>query len=187
MVVDRLQHNLIAKNVAVTYFYFDYREHSLRTPAIFVASLLRQLAIQISPFPASLIDFYDEHKHEQAQRLNPQLTEVFEDVCRRVDKLYVVIDALDECAEARSRKAILEILRKLKSNAFHLFLTARPHTEKLQPYFQDVRTVEISANKNDLQTYCVNMINSSDSTRELMNEELKKEIIETIVAKADGM
>ena len=187
LVVDFLRREATPKGTALAYFYFDYQEPELQTPALFVASLVRQLATQTSTFPESLVETFDHYKYENAGNLLTSLSIVLRDITDTFLRCYIVIDAFDECTEKRFRKIVLDVLNRLDQAKVRIFLTSRPHPHEIKAVYQNALRIEIKAHQDDLRAYCDSMIDSNENTSDLMDSELREEIITTVSSKADGM
>lgn len=140
LVIDHLS-KLLSRNEALAYFYFDYREQDIQTPASFLASLLHQLAVQKADFPQPLLKFYEHFKHDKAQSLMTDLLTVLQEVCASFDRIYIVIDALDECNSKGHRKQVLTALESLDLGTVRLFVTSRPHAYDVRPHSKSLPAV----------------------------------------------
>ena len=174
-------------NVALAYFYFDYREQDGQTPNDFVASLLRQIAVQKVNFPQSLLDFYECYRHDRAQAATADLFATFRQVYTSFEKCYIVIDALDECKSSLFRKEILKIVSDLDLQIVRLFVTSRPHVHDIKQNFLYAQQIEVEASEQDIRSYCHRMIEDSQSTLDLIDDSLKEEVADAVAKNAQGM
>ena len=159
----------------------------MQTPAYFLASLIRQLAIRIKPFPQLLRDFYDLCKEDQAQDLFFELWETFKATCEAFERCFIVIDALDECENQGHRKEIVRMLKDLPTASISVFVTSRPHSHDIKLYFEDSLKIDIAASEADIKQYCCHMIQESVNATELLDGALKQQVMDTVASKANGM
>ena len=107
-----------------------------------------------------------------------------------LDMGFVCMDALDEL-EPRVRRRLLSTFQTLQAEcrSTRLFLTGRPHiwpevNEILG--IQEKDAINVAAEASDIQAYLIHEI-EQDRNSCAMNEELKKEILDVIIAKSEGM
>lgn len=187
LAIDHLTSNFKTQDVGVSYFYFDYREQDIQTPAYFVASLLKQLAVQKACFPPPLLELYEKFKTESSQTLTTELSQVVKQVGITFDRLFVIIDALDECDGKRHRKEILRILKNLRVPPFRIFVTCRPHPQDIKQHFESATRIHVEASERDLRCFCSRMIDDNENVSELVDEALREDILFTISRNAKGM
>lgn len=187
LVIDHILEKEMSSNEALAYFYFDYRDQHVQTPAFFLASLLRQLAARRRPLPESVLNFYNCFKDEQPQNLISELRNVFRLACEVYERCYIVIDALDECKHQSHRKEIVQAMKSLPTAKTRVFVTSRPHTHDLKQYFEDGLKIDVEANETDVKQYCSRMIEENLNAKDLMSDALRQQVTDTIASKANGM
>ena len=187
LVVDHVQDNLIVKTQATAFFYFDYQMPGSQRPGAFIASLLRQLVSQMPAFPECLRSFYGKRKNEEACEFPHDLSEILLETTTLFDSCYIIIDAIDECLNSSDRKTILHVLARLERPANKLFITSRPHCAPIFEAFEDVQTLAVEAREDDIRAYCDSAIDSSDVTPDLLDGNLRNQILDSIAAHAQGM
>ncbi|KAF7980071.1 hypothetical protein HWV62_39860 [Athelia sp. TMB] len=110
--------------VACAYFFFDNRcattELSIHDGMI--RSLIRQLSHQSASLPASLVDIYGGG-HQQPCTASLQTT--LQKIIGVFERAYIVIDALDECAEWEKLINWLGSLLQSPTRRFRIFLSSR--------------------------------------------------------------
>jgi len=107
---------------------------------------------------------------------------------RRISKVFIVIDALDECPESnRTRESLLAEIRKLQPT-IHLLITSR-HILAIKREFEQAAQVEICASSEDVKKYLKYRIESEGRLVRLVKADpaLQAAIVNTIVANAKGM
>jgi GTP-binding protein EngB required for normal cell division len=109
------------------------------------------------------------------------LLEAFIESSKQFDRVFVMLDAFDECGQNdKEREKIVEMIQKLDNARINVFVTA--HTHSLQTLKCTKSTgVEIRAHPEDIQYYIE--ANLPDS----VNEELKLKIVKAISEKVDGL
>ena len=106
----------------------------------------------------------------------------------RFDRAFICIDAVDEL-EPQVRQQLLNALKGLATNSTRLFLTGREHVKvEVQQHLQVRQRYEaiISASERDIQEFVEQQI-TNDRNPDAMDEALKKDIVDTIIQKSQGM
>lgn len=184
MIDEILEHELAG--AAVAYFYFDFGEQKTQTPLYLVGSIVRQLALQAKVFPPPLLHFFTRFKENEAHGSTNELVIILRNICATFKKCYVIIDALDEC-QKDYRKEILKILNDLCTGKVQLFVTSRPHSQDIKQHFRGTEHIKVEAREADIKSYCLQLIDDHEEIEDLVNDELKFEIAETISKSAQGM
>jgi len=107
---------------------------------------------------------------------------------RRFSKVFIVIDALDECSESNgTRDNFLAEIRKLQPT-IHLLVTSR-HIEIIERAFKNAARLEIRASDEDVRKYLEGRIASEPQLVRHVEKDstLQDTIINAIVEKAKGM
>jgi len=97
-------------------------------------------------------------------------------------KVFVIVDALDECPEGGIRESLLEELRALAHNV-RLLVTSRD-IPSIAQHFHGAKRLDIFADDRDVQEYVRGRI--GQATRRPVKE-LQERVITTITEKARGM
>lgn len=171
---------------ALVYFYFDYHGQDQQTPITFIRSILRQIVTYIPKMPQPLVEFYERFRGDPMQSSAADLLALFETLCKTFDRVYVVLDALDECHNDH-RRHVLQALSSLDLSIARLFLTTRSHSHDIKQYFAGIKPIPVQANEVDLVNYCHQMMEQNKTTRELVDTSLKDEVAATISSAAQGM
>ena len=187
LVIDRILENHLTPHEAIAYFYFDYRDQQVQTPAYFLASLLRQLAARRNSLPQALLDFYDGFKEAQPQNLISELHEAFRMTFETYEKCFILIDAFDECKHQAHRAEIVRVLRGLPIEKTRIFVTSRPHAHDIKQYFKDALRVDVEASETDIKHYCSRMIDQSPNAIDLISGSLRQQVVNSIASMAHGM
>ncbi|KAL9011958.1 MAG: hypothetical protein Q9180_009139, partial [Flavoplaca navasiana] len=102
VVVDTLRTNQRTNSdaVGVTAIYCNFKEREAQTPHNLLAGACAQL-IQNSmqPLPDALMSLYKRHSISNTRPSWEEINRILLDVARSLHKVYVVVDAIDECSE----------------------------------------------------------------------------------------
>lgn len=108
-------------------------------------------------------------------------------VCRNFDQVFILIDALDECDEATSRKRFLLFLATLQQTpSIRLFVTSRPYPEDVRKAFEQSPQIMIEASDADLRKYLRRRIEDSGSA-DIIDQDFEQYLVETIAKGAQKM
>lgn len=107
--------------------------------------------------------------------------------CQPLSKLFVIVDALDECAE-ESRDEFLQELRDLGLK-LRLMITSRPSIVNITDYFEDTVRLDIRAHNEDIERYVKERLQRESRLKHNIEKDsnLSNDIIKMILEKADGM
>ncbi|KAL9637688.1 MAG: hypothetical protein Q9164_002040 [Protoblastenia rupestris] len=187
LVIDRIRDMFLDQNVVIAHFYFDYRDQESQTADKVIASLLKQLTIAKAEVPQPVSELYQRLKGHQRQPQTQDLEQAFLHTCMAFERVFVVIDALDECDAINHRKPFLEFLDRLHSeSSSNIFLTSRPHLEDAKNIYEISSKITIQADDSDLRRYVSKEIERSDAVDDI-DEKFKDDIIESVVLGAHKM
>jgi type II secretory pathway predicted ATPase ExeA len=93
------QRNENSFDARLAYFYFDFRDRSKQTVERMLRSVLRQLASYEASLPRSVAELHRAHARQGHQPTQEALMDTFYSIVERTHRTFIVIDALDECAE----------------------------------------------------------------------------------------
>ncbi|EMR61420.1 putative ankyrin repeat protein [Eutypa lata UCREL1] len=106
------------ESIAVAYFFCDYKSRETQQIEVILGSLAAQIALQNSRAFEHLEEYYDE-LHQKGELENPvetdRLIAVIQEMASQFGKLYIVVDALDECGVETYN--IAEALKELVDGA----------------------------------------------------------------------
>lgn len=187
-VVNHLQQNVNRVDTGVAYIYCDYKAKEKQTLESLLASLLHQLLLHRSTYRDRLVGLYKAHSFNQDRPSISDYTQLLQATVESYDRVYFIIDALDECSEANgTRKDLLTELQRLKPAA-NTLITSRdiPSIERL---LQDAARIEIRASDEDIKNYVEDRISSSERIASYVRKspDLENRILNNISEKASGM
>jgi hypothetical protein len=184
---------------ALVYFYCKRDEPDRQDPTKIMQSLVRQLSVQLPGHgvPKPVTDEYEKREKnafsshhlsfQDCEKLIVSLLDIY-------PQTTIVIDALDEI-DRKSRKPFLEALNTIAQesrNLVKIFVSSRDDDDIILE-LEAVPKVYIHAadNAGDIERFILREINSSINRRMLLRgkveDNLKMQIISSLVEKADGM
>jgi hypothetical protein len=135
-----------------------------------------------------LAEFYRKTRNDiKDQAWFIELQDFLHRVASTFTQCYLVIDALDEC-DTNHRSALFGILDNFRRRVnTRVFASTRPHLSNIEPSFKDAAQIEVTASGTDLQTFLSRMIDEHPDSEYIMDDALKREILEKLCANAHGM
>ena len=188
IVIHYLEHTFEQDSgVGLAYIYCSYKEPN-QTPTNFIASLLQQLVQADSIVSGEILDLYKSHLKKQTRPSLAEYSALLQSKALGYSRLFVVIDALDECMDNSTRESLLYEVKKLEPK-LHLLVTARSHIMNLKENFPDAALLEIQATGGDIEMYVQERIKTEASLRNHVkqDQELAQTIVTTITQRVNGM
>jgi len=192
LVIDSLREQTCGENITVLSFYCDYQTQKDQSAVNIIGSLLSQIALGARKIPSEIQRAFElKQRGLQALRL-PDMLKLFFETVSSVERVYICFDALDELLP-ENRSELLRALRQIVRDAqnIRLFLTGRPHIRgELDKYLtKGAYTVHIVANQGDIERYVSRRMedDDDDGDPDLMPDDLKNDILETMLEKASEM
>ena len=169
----------------IGYIYFNYKQQDEQTINDLLASLLKQLTGARQSLPKVLQDLYDQHKTERTRPTVDELSRALHSVTGMFSRVFIVIDALDECQYEYRTKFLSRIFQLQTAARVYIFATSRfiPDIEHL---FEDSLVQEIRATAEDIGRYVSGQIDQLPScvqNKRQLQEEIKVGVSEAV----DGM
>jgi hypothetical protein len=109
----------------ITYFYFDFIDAQKQSAELMLRSLIYQLVRQSSLIPASLDFHYSAHEKGNRQLSLETLLLMTRQIIQEMPQVYVLIDALDECAQRAELMDLLETMADWGLQNMHVTLMSR--------------------------------------------------------------
>jgi hypothetical protein len=120
-----LQHHNNNPGYAVVYFYFDFNDVQKQDAELMLRSLVVQLSQQAVDVPASLDALLSSCEDGRQQPSIDALLQVACQTMQQLPQVYVMLDALDECAQRAKLMRMLETIAGLQLPNVHLIVTSR--------------------------------------------------------------
>ena len=151
-----------------------------------LSSLLKQLASAKTELSYHVLELYRKFTRQQRQPKQEDLEEVIMLTSKAFDRVFLIIDALDECSPER-RRAILEALRKLHEiESVSVFVTTRPYPGDVKKAFERFPKIDIEARDPDIRKYVRREIDNNHNLDDT-DGEFKEEIVVQMSQKARKM
>jgi len=188
-----------SESALMAYFYCDFRDEDKQNRRNLILSLLFQLSAQSNSCFDALSDLYSAHDDGAQMPSDGALSQCLKEVLslRAQGRIYLVLDALDECPQNSGmpspREQVLDLVKnliELSSPNLHICVTSRPEIDirnALEPMTSfRVSLHEQSGQKKDIIEY-VNSVVYSDIMMQRWREDDKRLVVETLSERADGM
>jgi hypothetical protein len=173
--------------IGIAYIYCNFRREQEQKIVDLLASLLKQLSRGWHCLPESVNSLYDKHKKNTTRPLLEELSETLRFVVELYAKVFIIVDALDECQaldDCRGR-LLFEIFRLQGKSTVNIFATSRPISD-ITSMFDRALSLAIHATKDDVALYLENHMGTLRSvvkTSPWLQEQVKTEISDAV----DGM
>lgn len=172
------------RSVGIAYLYFNFwRQDESKVEELF-ANLLKQLAQRPSSLPKHVRDLYDRHTENRTRPSLHEITKCLESVIKTFSRVFIIIDALDECAtDNHCQVKFIAELFKLPSYGANVFATSR-FIPEVTDKFDKSTWLEIRAVDDDVRAYVAAQIVQSESD---ILKEMREKAMMGIADAADGM
>jgi len=190
LVIDTLHDQAGGQNIAILPLYCDYQAQKEQSAVNMIGGLLRQVDWGAAGVQREIRSAFHESNRGGRRGLRmPEMLKLFVKVTGFIDRVYICVDAVDELLP-QDRSEFLQALRQIIHYApnTRLFLTARSciRAELSGHLVEDPYTIKITADQGDIARYLNRMLDD-DRDGHLMTEDLRNDIIETILGKASEM
>ena len=119
------------QNIPVISLYLSHKDSHEQTLSNLAGSLLKQLILYHYPVaPSECVKrLWKAAKQQETRPDLKEFTKVLDSELESFDKVYIVVDALDECLEKTTRNSLLDLLHDILKANVSLMLTSRPLKE----------------------------------------------------------
>jgi hypothetical protein len=184
---------------SLAYYYFDFKDSQKQDRRGLLSSLLLQLSARSDVFSEILTQMHLTHDEGSRQPSESDLIDCLKVMLtvRGQGKIYIILDALDECPNnsgmPTSREKVSNLLKDLISLRLphvHICVTSRPEVD-IQTALEQLASHRLSLHeeggqKQDIIEYLKSVV-ESDPRMGKWREEDKQLVIDTLARKADGM
>ncbi|KLJ06231.1 hypothetical protein EMPG_10341 [Blastomyces silverae] len=178
-------------NVGIAFWFFDLRRHDEeKIPERVLASLLKQLLSTQPSLPQAVEELYHMHKGRGTRPSPKELSSALESVLGRYSRVFIVVDALDECPTFNgSLNTVLNTIFKLQGQYPVKFLATSRFIPEIAVKFRDIKSVflEIRASDSDVEKYLREHMSQLPSFVRTSADDIQEEIIKGIRNAVDGM
>jgi Cdc6-like AAA superfamily ATPase len=185
--IDHLWKHVQNKDVGVAYIYCNYKTQADQTAAKLAAAILKQLIQERPSIAEPVLNLYDRHVDRKTRPSLKEILSALQAVVSNYSKIYVIVDALDECLDRDgSRSQLLAILRNLQYKGnLSLMATSRFIPELVQK-FSLTPILEIRASDSDVRLFVAGQMDLLPRFIQRSGE-LQKAIQDGISTAVDGM
>ncbi|KAH0424534.1 ankyrin repeat protein [Colletotrichum camelliae] len=187
VVIDDLFHRYQDdSDVGIAYVYCNFKDQERQNHYDMLSSITKQLA-QRFPIPNSLKALYDTSQRKGTARSLRDTIDMLQTVVSFYQRVFIAIDALDEC-ESKSRQALLsEVFRLQKRYPTNVLATTREIPEIIEStHFENSTTLQILASEIDVSRYIASRIPDMQSFVQ-NRPEIQEEIQKGVLCKINGM
>lgn len=173
-------------SIGIACIYCNYKEEHMQSPANLIASLWAQLVQNSGSLSSDVKDLHRSHIRQRSPPTLSGVSKILQSEIGRYSKIFVIVDALDECPES-NRSAMLKELRALQPT-INLLVTSR-FLDSIANDFEGATRLEISASAEDVQTYAIGRISREQRLSRFIGKDaaLGKTIVETVVGSSKKM
>jgi cell division protein FtsB len=175
------------ESIGIAYLYYNFRRQDEQKVDDLLASLLKQLSQERTFLPDCVETLYENHKEKRSQPSFDEISRTFQSVTAIFSKVFIIIDALDECRTTNGcrTKLLTEIFSAQANSKANIFATSRFMPEVIEK-FEGSISLEIRASEEDVQRYLdSHMFRLPAFVRR--NPDLQEEIKMRIVLLVKGM
>lgn len=183
----------------MTYFYCHRNEEPRRDPKIIMASVVKQLTVPFLPgLPGQVVQSYDKRVKDGFASGCLELSECLDLIVSLLEAYStatIIIDALDEVLPGK-RGQLLGILKKIlgSSPKVKIFVSSRNDVDiRLQLEELPYHYIDATNNQGDIERFVRREVEQGIEKKQLLrgkldpDDALTKEIIQTLITKANGM
>ena len=189
-VIAEIEDTLLDSKSILLYYYFDFDDRQKQTISGCVSSLLLQLAMVTDSFEKLWL-LYQACDHGQRQPSARETTEALQTTIGTVPRVYLILDALDECSEL---DMLLEFMIEIyESWDLDLKVLATCRKERnIDEALETLNPITVNLHgeliTQDINVYVEKRLNTNARLKKwCLDAQIKSELKQTLVEKADGM
>jgi AAA domain/Heterokaryon incompatibility protein (HET) len=150
--VDHLWTHVQDKDIGVAYIYCNYKTRADQKAANLAATILKQLIQGRPSVPEPVVNLYDRHADRGTRPSLEEILNALQAVVSSYSKVYVVVDALDECLN-HDRSQLLAMLRNLQSKGHLSFMATSRFIPEVMQQFNLSPMLEVRASDSDVKLF----------------------------------
>ena len=174
-------------NVAVLFHFFEFGNLENKVqPDYMLRAFLAQAASLQDRCVEDIQDIYG--KLAPRQPSSKELLNTLKQMITRFDKLFIVIDALDESSSSDQLDGIFRTL--ISCANVHLFVSSRKEARlerSLISLAGSCKEVEGEGINMDIELYIRRRLTSNEDVEEAIDDELLEKVVDKLVSQAEGM
>ncbi|KFY29437.1 hypothetical protein V491_00029, partial [Pseudogymnoascus sp. VKM F-3775] len=177
----------------VAYFYFDFTDIDKQNPELMVRSLISQLSEQCITMPLALEALYLSSDKGNRQPSLDALMNVLQQMLQEFLHSYLILDALDECADRPELLSILEQIAGWQLKELRVLVTSRQLGDiksSLEDIVNREHIIRLQSQlvDKDIQAYVRQRLSVDKGLKKWQkNAEIKREIETTLMEGSRGM
>jgi hypothetical protein len=121
---------------------------------------------------------YKHHRDRNTRPILNELTETLKLEIGMLSKVFIVVDALDECECQETRVNLLRTLRSFTSTGTVQLMVTSRELPSIAQEFQGIQRLDIRASDQDLEKYLEGRITSGPRHLKRLQENIVKQIIQ---------
>ena len=176
------------ENIGLACVYFDHKQEFKAVDIL--RSILKHILQRKSSVSDEIRELYEKHSKRETSPTLKDVAVALEAERSKFTKIFLVIDALDECPTSEHTvEILLRHLEKLRP-IVRLMVTGRPFAVEYMSGFASLELREIGASDQDLESFIRGQLNLDRSLCKLTSggeSGLGELIVQTVLAKAKGM
>jgi hypothetical protein len=200
------KYELDEDKTCVIFAYYSYRHPERDNPASLVGSFIRQLCSKLDHLPEKIQYFFQATYYNARTPTFEDMEPLLFDLLGAYSKVFIIIDALDECQapiqenrrpssgrRPKYRREVLDFIDNLTSQPLFctkVLVTSR-REEDIEDAFNRRPVIEVDATQvdADIKTYLYDEIELRVMKRslKLRDPKLKDRIFSTLASRAQGM
>ena len=188
-VIDFLDHDL-SPGIGLAFLYCNHKDNLDQSAEYFLGAIVRQLVARRPTMQDEVHSLYRKHSGRGTNPTRHEYADLLGLLSHGYSEVYVVIDALDECIDAKRRFIWSELLSALKSSVTNLRLlyTSREIAD-IAGILKGSTSIPIRASEADIEAYVRAQVKTENSLLEFFERdaELETRIPLVIASKAEGM
>jgi hypothetical protein len=188
IVIDHLERRHLNNNkIGIAYIYCNFRRHEEEEADNLLACILKQLARRQPSLPKNVKDLFQHHRRRATRPSMGDISRALLTVAALYTKVFVVVDALDECRVSNNDRSRLlsELFSLQAATNTNIFATSRPN-HHIEEEFRGCPSQKILASDEDVHRYLDGYMTHMPAFV-LKRLNLQGEIRENISKAADGM
>ena len=175
--------------LAIIYFYFDFNDVEKQRHENLLRSLIVQLSMQSMNTPEALDTIYSRCQEGQQQPSTDALAMTLQHMLGGFHQTFIILDALDECAEREELLGLIEKIVGWKLEKLHILATSRREKdieETLEPLITGQICVQSALVNADIHTHLRERLQNDRKLRK-WPVKVQMEIEATLMDGAHGM
>ena len=175
----------VQEHLGIAHIYCNYKETQNQVAEKLVSKLLQQLLQQTHQIPKDIEALYEDHVKAEMRLGREEALAALRSVAKSFARVFIVIDALDECHPA----ILHSFIRPLIKIPDICVLVSSRDLPSIERCFASCRRLEIRANEADIRSYVQDHIEEEVELADFVNEDenLREKIVGMLVQRSCGM